>query len=107
MQRCLLFSLLVAIVTGLAQCLQVGLVPEQALITAMRNDVIANEQRCIAFELTAPAALIQITEEDGEPQRLPSRRLIPAPPRWRRPAAALHQCYRKAARPERYVNRTG
>jgi hypothetical protein len=86
MQRRLLGSLLIGVVASLAEGLQVVLIPEQASITAVRYLVIAHQQRGVAFELAASAALVQVTKEDREAQRSPSGCLVPSAPRRCGPA---------------------
>lgn len=71
--------LLRAVVAGLAQALQVGRIPEQPLISAMRLDVVSNEIRTIADARATGAG-----EESGRdalpPQPLPCRGLVPLAP---------------------------
>ena len=77
MQRRLLFTLLVAVMAGLAERLQVALIPEQPLITTMSLAMVTHQQGCVAFQLAASAAHIEIAEECAEPELLPSRGLVP------------------------------
>lgn len=66
----------------LAQRLQVRLVEEQGLVTLVRFDVVADEFRCVAFDLAAACHLAreQITLECLDPKSLPSDQLVPLAP---------------------------
>lgn len=55
MQRRLLGALLVSIVARLEQRLQIALVPEQPDVATMRDLVVADEQRSVAFNLLTAA----------------------------------------------------
>lgn len=88
MQRRLLFTLLVAIVAGLAERLEVALIPEQPLITTMSLAMVTHQQGRVAFQLAASLAHIEIAKECAEPELLPSRGLVPGAP-WRRGSAAV------------------
>lgn len=82
MQRCLFFALFDGVVTGLAEGLQVGFIPEQALIATVRDDMVTDQQGGVAFELAAILGLacVEIAKEYAKPQPLPSGRLVPSLP---------------------------
>jgi len=66
MQARLLLSLFRTVVACLADAMQVALIPELALITAMRVDVVANQFGCLSFDASASGHLAgeQIALED-------------------------------------------
>jgi hypothetical protein len=91
-QRLLLGALLIAIVARLAQRLQIVLIPEQPLVTAMRGLMVADELRRIALEQTAAAlARVVIAFEYLEAQATPARSLIPGFPRRSRGHPVVQQ----------------
>ncbi len=69
----------------LAQRLKVRLIEEQHLVTLVRFDVVADQFRCVAFDLAAACHLAceQITRECLDSQTLPSDQLVPLAP-WLR-----------------------
>lgn len=77
-----LLSLLQCVVTWLAQRLKICFVEEHDLITLVRLDVVADQFRCVAFDLAAACHLAceQITRECLDAQPLPSDQLIPLAP---------------------------
>jgi hypothetical protein len=52
-------------VAGFAERLQVALIPKEESIATMRLDVIADQERGVAFELAAALALTTIAQEYG------------------------------------------
>lgn len=60
----LLFGLLHGVVADLAQGLEVGLIPEEKLVTTMGLDVVAY---WVCFEVTTVGAGQMVTKEDLEP----------------------------------------
>lgn len=80
MQARLLFGLLDGVVTGLAEALQVGFIPEQIRIASMCRLVIRDEPGRIALEPTADPACEEIAKQDAPSELLPSRGFVPAPP---------------------------
>lgn len=92
----LLGALLRAVVAQLAERLNVGLVPEKALVAPVRSAVVGDEQRCVGLDAAAarPLAPIGVTGEDAQTQRVPPRRLVPLPPRAGLcpPAIAAFEC---------------
>jgi hypothetical protein len=80
MQRRLFFLLFHFVMTGLAEGLQVRVLPEQALVTPVRLDVVAHQPAGVAFSATALGALEQIAKKDAEAERAPSCRAVPPAP---------------------------
>lgn len=74
MQARLLLLLLFAVVACLADAMQVALIPELALIAAMRVDVIAYQFGCLRFDASASGHLAseQIALKDHPSQFLPT-----------------------------------
>lgn len=75
--------LLQCVVAWFAQRLQVGLIEEESLVTLVRYDVVADQFRCVAFDLAAACHLAreEITLECSHAQPLPTNQLIPLAPR--------------------------
>lgn len=71
--------LLRPVVAGLAQALQVGRIPEQPLISAMRLDVVGNEIRTIG-DARAAGAGEERSYDALPPQPLPRCGLVPLAP---------------------------
>lgn len=69
--------------TWLAQRLQVLLIEEQRLVALVRRDMVADEFRCVAFDLAAACHLAseQVALECLNAQALPSNQLVPLAPR--------------------------
>jgi hypothetical protein len=79
----MLLRLLPLIVAGLTQRLQVLLVPEEQLVTAMGFDVVAYELGAIDDDAAASLHLAsqRVAREDLKPQPAPSRGPVPFTPR--------------------------
>ena len=80
-QGCLLFALFDRIVTGLADALDVALIPEERFPASMRYLVVSYEPRGVRLDPLAHLTGEQITDQDGHSELLPTGRLIPPPPR--------------------------
>ena len=65
---------------GLAQTLQVGGIPEQRLITAMRPLVVSDQLRGVRLDAFAALALEQVMDQHQPSQLLPAHRLVPPAP---------------------------
>lgn len=82
LQRRLLLPLLLAIVAGLQQRLDVGLIPEQTLVTSVGLLVVGYQQRGVALKHAAAAlAGVSVTQEHPQAQIMPSLELVPFAPR--------------------------
>ncbi|WP_368517470.1 hypothetical protein [Rhizobium sp.] len=77
--------LLQAVVAGLAQAVQIALIPEQRLVAVVRRLVVCHELRCVSLDATASLHLAseEITDQNAHAQLLPTSRLIPGSP-WLR-----------------------
>ena len=73
--------LLGTVMAGLAQGLQVCVVPEQPLITPMSLDVIGDQLGGLALQATAHATCERISHKDGPAQLPPPGRVVTLAPR--------------------------
>jgi hypothetical protein len=78
-----LSALLAAVMAGCAQALQVALVPEQRLVTAVRPLVVDDQLRRVRGHQSAARPLTRehVTRQDDHAQGTPARRLVELAPR--------------------------
>lgn len=76
-----LLALLVAVVAGLAQALQVLGVPEQRLVTTVRGVVVSDQIGRVGLDPLAAPAGEQIPDQHRPAQLLPACGLVPGTPR--------------------------
>jgi hypothetical protein len=74
------FFLLQLIVAGLAQALEIVLIPEQTLIASVRCLVVSHQSRCVAVSATASNHLASepVAYQHRHAQLLPACRLVPS-----------------------------
>lgn len=77
-----LLALLQPVMAVLAKALQVLIIPEQPLITTMRDLMVSNQLRCVSLDAATSLHLAseEIANKNGPAQLLPPCRLIPAAP---------------------------
>ena len=77
---CVVLPLLGPVMAGLAEALDVAVIPEQALVTSVRLLMVSYQQAGVRLCSSAHSASEQVADQDGPAQAAPTWGLVPLAP---------------------------